>query len=90
MSTHWKLRTARTTLVTILLLLGTAAPALAGPYPLDKGSTGTSPSPGPSSTDLSTWAGIAFGAAGTLAIVLVAFALTVLIRRAHREAPHPA
>jgi ABC-type Fe3+ transport system permease subunit len=93
MSTHWHAWTARTTLLTILLLLGTAAPAFAGPAPLDEGRRSggaTSPTADPSSTDLSTWGSIAIGAAGTLAIVLVAFALTVLVRRAHRGAPHPA
>ena len=38
----------------------------------------------------STWAGIAIGVVGTLAVLLLALALVVLVRRVHHQEPRPA
>jgi hypothetical protein len=90
---HWHFPSVRTILLTILVTIGTATPALAAPAPLvgGRGSGGDgSTAPATSSTDLTTWVSMGIGAAGTLVVVLAAFALTLLVRRTHQRAPHPA
>ena len=82
-----------TVLLTIVLLVGGAVPAVAGPRPWP-----TDPSNGgrvvggsdAASSALSTWLAIGIGVAATLMVLVLARPLAVLVRRLHRDEPRPA
>jgi len=74
-----------------VLLVVVAGPALAGPAPLDDGSTsggGTTPAPIGSGSSLWTYLGYAAAVLAVIAVVMVAS--IVLTRQSHRHAAHPA
>lgn len=77
------------TAATSLFLLAVAAPAFAGPVPLEEtGSTGGGA--GPASGGTSLWTYIGYAAAVLLVIGLVAVASIAVSRHTHHHAPHPA
>lgn len=81
------------TAVTSLFLLAVAAPAFAGPVPLEETGTtggGAGPASVPSSGGTSLWTYIGYAAAVLLVIALVAVVSIAVSRHTHHHAAHPA